>query len=454
MMNKVAETTNNLKISRLYSELTKDRKLDVSKNEIYTELHLKTPFVDIVNKLRNDEIVNDTTYSYELLINYLIHTKYIYNENGNIYFRAIQFSDFFAMLSMFCSGLYCIETSINYATDNRWFNSNPNDDDEEDNILFNVIHTTKTFSFVDLLKFKTNETNTQTHCAVNVPPVIYYRLEPKVAPTVAPTHVVPTVAPTHIVPTVAPTTTVNNCSSINIEVPREFESAKDIINKLANDRKSICSNCVLDGPNFSIDVVNDICNCIDFVKLSEDGCPHIQNAINNPCQCMKELKTHGLNRYRTNAVITEKNEDGSTDRIKYVKSFTQNTRTSYAVNLTKGTCSCPHFKFAGPLTCKHITKLIDNREKYGLIKSDLDTFAAYPPNYFAVSNAILTNSFGINKGQSCFRMIKDPLICECGYIPKNGYCSHITNYLNSYDRTKLTHDELICMLKAIISNMN
>ena len=40
--------------------------------------------------------------------------------------------------------------------------------------------------------------------------------------------------------------------------------------------------------------------------------------------------------------------------------------TTYDVNIMTGTCTCPHFKYSGPLVCKHIVDVQNNPNKHGL----------------------------------------------------------------------------------------
>ncbi len=52
-----------------------------------------------------------------------------------------------------------------------------------------------------------------------------------------------------------------------------------------------------------------------------------------------------------------------------VKSQTENDKI-YSVNIMNGSCTCPHFKYSGPLVCKHIMSVQNNPSKYGLTMYD------------------------------------------------------------------------------------
>jgi hypothetical protein len=43
----------------------------------------------------------------------------------------------------------------------------------------------------------------------------------------------------------------------------------------------------------------------------------------------------------------------------------------YNVDYLNGTCTCPHFKYSGPIVCKHILKVQQYPGKYGLSSADV-----------------------------------------------------------------------------------
>lgn len=57
------------------------------------------------------------------------------------------------------------------------------------------------------------------------------------------------------------------------------------------------------------------------------------------------------------------------DNIIDIPSFSD-PNMKYQVNTTQGNCSCPDFKYRGPIICKHIDAIVNNPTKYNLTQND------------------------------------------------------------------------------------
>lgn len=57
------------------------------------------------------------------------------------------------------------------------------------------------------------------------------------------------------------------------------------------------------------------------------------------------------------------------DNIIDIPSF-KDPNMKYQVNTTQGHCSCPDFKYRGPIICKHIDEIVNNPAKYNLTPND------------------------------------------------------------------------------------
>ncbi len=57
------------------------------------------------------------------------------------------------------------------------------------------------------------------------------------------------------------------------------------------------------------------------------------------------------------------------DNIIDIPSF-KDPNMKYQVNTTQGNCSCPDFKYRGPIICKHIDEIVNNPAKYNLTPND------------------------------------------------------------------------------------
>lgn len=126
------------------------------------------------------------------------------------------------------------------------------------------------------------------------------------------------------------------------------------------------------------------------------------------------------------------------DRIQHIK---LNTRT-YSVNITKGTCNCEAFANIGPFSCIHIKELISNREKYGLLPNDLSEYVI--PSTKPDGHYFIVNGQKIEMGECK---------CDCGYEPNKGVCSHINEYITTYNFNTLKSNELISLINVILKKI-
>ncbi len=100
-----------------------------------------------------------------------------------------------------------------------------------------------------------------------------------------------------------------------------------------------------------ISLQSQIVNKLDNMKLDDEISPQIINTISPP-------------------VIQSSIVPLTINSTILVNSMTENGR-EYELDYILGTCTCPHYKYSGPLLCKHMKKVYENPIIYGLNNHDV-----------------------------------------------------------------------------------
>ena len=112
----------------------------------------------------------------------------------------------------------------------------------------------------------------------------------------------------------------------------------------------------------------------------------------------------------------------------FVKSMTSNNKV-YKVNLDKCSCTCPHWKYNGPLICKHISAAADSS---GVSISELEAkLAKYPKEEKKSIVQVKSMSYPYSKSYDVDIKNKTCTCPSYTYSKMSGFmCKHIKQVLS------------------------